>query len=69
MIFNRVYSYTLNIKEMEDNTMKVTCTNKPDFNLIGETLSYLLSKQYDADIKVTFTPKSEEQLRKEGLIK
>lgn len=48
--------------------MKITHTNKPDFNLIGETLSYLLSKQYDADIKVTFTPKSEEQLRKEGLL-
>ena len=49
--------------------MKIIYENKPDFNLIGETLSYLLSKQYDCDIKVTFTPKSEEQLRKEGLLK
>ena len=47
---------------------KVTYTNKPDFNLIAETLSYLLSKELDADIRVTMTPKSEEQLRKEGLI-
>lgn len=48
---------------------KAIYVNKPDFNLIAETLSYLLSKQYDADITVTMTPKSEEQLRKEGLIK
>lgn len=45
----------------------VTYVNKPDFNLIGDTLSYLLSKQYDADIKVTFTPKTPEQLKEEGI--
>ena len=70
MIFSRVFSYNLNIKEREVHIMnKAIYVNKPDFNLIAETLSYLLSKQYDADITVTMTPKSEEQLRKEGLIK
>lgn len=45
----------------------VTFTNKPDFNLIADTLSYLLSKQYGADIVVTMTPKTEEQLKEEAL--
>ena len=35
----------------------VIFANKPDFNLIADTLSYLLSKQYEADIVVTMTPK------------
>lgn len=47
--------------------MKIIHANKPDFNLIGQTLSYLLSKQYDADIRVTFTPKTPEQLKEEGI--
>ena len=45
----------------------VTFTNKPDFNLIADTLSYLLSKQYGTDIVVTMTPKTEEQLKEEAL--
>lgn len=47
--------------------MKVILKNKPDFNLIADTLSYLLSKQYDADVVVTMTPKTPEQLREEGI--
>lgn len=47
--------------------MKVIMKNKPDFNLIADTLSYLLSKQYGTDIVVTMTPKSEEQLKEEAL--
>ena len=47
--------------------MKIIHANKPDFNLIADTLSYLLSKQLDANIKITMTPKSPEQLREEGL--
>ena len=47
--------------------MKVIMKNKPDFNLIADTLSYLLSKQYGADIVVTMTPKTEEQLKEEAL--
>ena len=47
--------------------MKITCTNKPDFNLIANTLSYLLSKQYGTDVVVTMTPKTEEQLKEEAL--
>lgn len=41
--------------------MKITCTNKPDFNLIAQTLSYLLSEQLDAEIVVTMTPKEEKK--------
>lgn len=40
--------------------MKVTCTNKPDFNLIAQALSYLLSEQLDAEIVVKMTPKDKD---------
>jgi BioD-like phosphotransacetylase family protein len=40
--------------------MKVVCKNKPDFNLIAQTLSYLLSQQLDAEIVITMTPKDDE---------
>lgn len=40
---------------------KIIHANKPDFNLIADTLSYLLSKQYEADIVVRMTPKNSEE--------
>lgn len=38
---------------------KVTFVNQPDLHKMVNTMSELLSKRFDTDIKITLTPKSE----------
>ena len=40
---------------------KIILTNKWDMNYVAKVFSELLSEQFDADITVTFTPKTEEE--------
>lgn len=49
--------------------MEITYTNKPDFNYIAQVMAELLSRQYDANVKITVTPKTPEQLKEEEDIK